>query len=518
MATQTRYITTAIVYPNSRIHVGWAWECLGADWMARVSRAFGDDVFFVSGMDEHSLNVERKAVAQGLSPKQYCDQMATDIKGVLEGVGITYDRFIRTSDEDHHRVVTELIQRSFKKGDIYRAKYDGHYCESCEAFYTEKDLVDGLCPQHKKPTAWITEENYFFKLTKYEAALKELFKSNPEFLEPENRRNEILAVLDGGLRDFSISRSNFSWGIPLPFGKGEVIYVWFDALINYLTAAGFGAPGADGKKFDERWRNVLHIIGKDITRFHCIYWPAMLMSMELPVPKRVFAHGFIQLKGEKMSKSLGTMVTPDEVIAVTGADPFRYFMLAENPFSKDGNFSWEALVEKTNADLSNSLGNLFNRTLNMALKYFPENEWQMPKVTAVSEEIKRSFEQLLPALAETVDRVSPSDYIAFCQERVRLMNLFIDREKPWTLAKTMETSPETKARLYEGLFALLEGSRWLATVLEPVLPFKIVSAFSQLGVPALTGAGAFKKLHWGEARFQPQKPEPIYPRIELPKV
>ena len=513
-----KYITTAIVYPNSRIHVGWAWECLGADWLTRSYQALGHETFFATGMDEHSLNVQKAAEAQDLTPKAYCDQMASDIEKVLKQMGISYDRFIRTSDEDHERVVTALVQRAFDSGDIYQAKYEGHYCDSCEAYYTEKDLNDGLCPQHKTKPRWISEENYFFKLSKYENQLKELFEKNPEFLLPDHRRAEVVSFLNAGLKDFSISRSTFTWGIPLPFEKKHVVYVWFDALINYLTAAGLefklkDPDSSEAKAFDTRWKGAFHIIGKDITRFHCVYWPAMLMSLEIPLPDRVFAHGFINLKGEKMSKSSGNLVTPDEVIAVTGADPFRYYLLAENQFSGEGNFTWESLILKTNADLANDWGNLVNRTISMTRKYFPEEDIKPPSQFKYSKEVMSSFEKLVSDLEKTVHDVDPAQFAQACTARSRVLNLFIDHMKPWKLAK----EEASKDQLKEVLYTLLEGIRFVATAFLPILPFQMPEVFQQLGVKTPELKDSLMSLKWGEGEFHPIKPSPVYPRLELPK-
>lgn len=518
-------ITTAIVYPNSRIHVGWAWECLGADWLARASRAFGEETFFCTGMDEHSINVQKAAETQGLSPKAYCDRMAEDIRRVLDQMGISYDRFIRTSDPDHERVVTRLVQRAFDQGDIYQAKYEGHYCEGCEAFYTEKDLVDGLCPQHKKPTKWIAEENFFFRLSKYQGALLNLFEDRPDFLQPEHRRSEVLNFIQAGLKDFSISRSTFTWGIPLPFDPKQVIYVWFDALINYLTAAGIEAalekPGSpEAKAFEERWSAVTHIIGKDISRFHCVYWPAMLMALGLPLPKKVFAHGWITIKGEKISKSLGNLVTPDEVIAVTGADPFRYYLLAENQFSQDGNFSWESLVLRCNSELANDWGNLVNRSISMTRKYFPDTELSPPVQRTHSRAVIESFEALPGELRAAVDRIDPAAYASACVARSRVLNLYIDQTKPWSLAKEAAKNPSSAAHLHaelqEVLYTLLEGVRWIATALLPVLPFRMPEVFRQLGIEEPPLSASISALRWGALRYRPGAPQPVYPRLELP--
>jgi methionyl-tRNA synthetase len=519
LSSKVDYVTTAIVYPNSRIHVGWAWECLGADWLVRGLRSMGRETFFATGMDEHSVNVQRAAENKGLHPKIYCDQMATDIEKVLRQMGMSYDRFIRTSDPDHERVVQILVQKAFDQGDIYSAKYEGLYCEGCEAYYTEKDLKDGLCPAHGKPPRFVSEENYFFRLSKYQDQLLKLFKDRPDFLQPDYRRGEVVNFIQSGLKDFSISRSPFSWGIPLPFDPKHGVYVWFDALINYLTAAGLefklkDPSSAEAQAFDSRWPAQVHVIGKDISRFHCVYWPAMLMALNLPLPERVFAHGYITIKGDRMSKSTGNIVTPDEVMAVTGPDPFRYYLLAENQFSQDGNFTWESLILKNNSDLANDFGNLVNRSISMSRKYFPDETLTVPTQATHSAEVRKSFEALPGLLKEAIAKIDPSAYSAACSSRSRVLNLYIDQTKPWGIVK--KGTPESQAELREVLYTLLEGIRWLATCWMPVLPFGMPEVFRQLGLVAPSEQGALIALQWGDPQFKPDQPKPIYPRLELP--
>jgi methionyl-tRNA synthetase len=534
---KTEYVTTAIVYPNSRIHVGWAWECLGADWLVRALRLSGSDTFFATGMDEHSIKVQRRAEAENLTPKAYCDRMATDIEKVLKQMGMSHDRFIRTSDADHEWVVQKLVQKAFDKGDIYKAKYEGHYCEGCEAFYTDKDLVDGLCPAHKTKPKWISEENYFFRLSNYQDKLLQLFKDQPDFLAPEYRRAEVVNFIQAGLKDFSISRSTFTWGVPLPWDPGHVVYVWFDALINYLTAAGIEFqlkdPGSDkAKQFEARWPARLHIIGKDISRFHCVYWPAMLMALDLPMPRQVFAHGFITLSGDRMSKSSGNVVTPDEVMAWSGPDPFRYYLLAENQFSQDGNFNPDSLILKNNADLANDWGNLVNRSISMTRKYYPDSVLKAPAQATSSVEVRASFEKLPDELKAAIQAVDSAAYSNACTARSRVLNLYIDRTKPWALAKliTLGTpaegvTPDAAAvaagrdadtQLREVLYTLLEGIRWIATGLLPVLPFGMPEVFRQLGIAVPEEKGALAKLAWGALEYKPGEPKPLYPRLEMP--
>jgi methionyl-tRNA synthetase len=520
MSRDFKYVTTAIVYPNSRIHIGWAWETIATDWLARGYRAMGIPTRFATGMDEHSVKVQRAAEAQGLTPQAYCDRMADDIRATLGKCGVEYDRFIRTSDEDHKRVVRELVKKAYDKGDVYKNRYEGHYCEGCEAFYLDKDLVEGLCPHHKTKPKWIAEENYFFRLSKYQKPLEELFAKNPDFLRPAGRVPEVLNFVKEGLKDFSISRSNFDWGVKLPFEEGHVVYVWFDALINYLTAAGYEDRAGHGKangEFEKWWPASVHVIGKDVTRFHCVYWPAMLMSLELPLPESVFAHGWMNIKGDRMSKSSGNVVSPDEVLAVANSDQLRYYLLAENEFGGDGNFSMELLALKVNADLANDWGNLVNRTINMCRKYFPGEKLVASEKHEHSKPIRESFGKLKAELRAALDAVDSKAYAQACRERSRALNLYIDQTKPWSLAKA--GTPEAMAELREVLYTLMEGIRWVATAFLPILPTGMMEVFRQLDVPAPKAGelGAIEKLVWGRDGIQPGEPKPIYPRVELPK-
>ncbi len=518
MSNNSKYITTAIVYPNSRIHIGFAWECVGADWLARGYRAMGVPTRFVTGMDEHSAKVRKAGEAKGLRAQEYCDQMADDIRGTLAKMDVKYDRFIRTSDSDHKKVVAAFVQKAFDSGDIYKNKYEGHYCEGCEAFYLDKDLVDGKCPNHKSVPKWISEDNYFFRLSKYQKPIEELFAKNPEFLLPESRKAEVMTFVREGLRDFSISRSGETWGIPLPFDSKHVVYVWFDALINYVTAANYDVAAiasGGGDAFKKIWPASCHIIGKDVTRFHCVYWPAILMALGLPLPEKVFAHGWMNLKGDRMSKSSGNVVSPDDVLAVANSDQLRYYLLAENDFAGDGNFAWDLLAMKVNADLANDWGNLVNRTINMTRKYFPGETLKASGAATHSKEIIESFNKLKGELRVCLDNVDSKGYAQACAARSRILNLYIDRMKPWALAKA--ATPESLAELREVLYTLMEGIRWTATAFLPILPNGMLEVFRQLAVDAPGELGGIEKLAWGQVGICPGEPKPIYPRIELPK-
>ncbi|MBI4212322.1 MAG: methionine--tRNA ligase, partial [Deltaproteobacteria bacterium] len=429
------YITTAIDYVNSTPHIGTAYEKIGADVLARWHRLICDDVHFQMGNDEHSLNVQRAAKKAGLTPKAYCDQMRITFEEVWKKLSISYDDFIQTSDKHHEQGVQELFRKILAAGDIYPAEYEGWYCESCEAFYTEKDLTDGKCPNHKIVPKWLKEKNYFFALKKYRTKLLAHIEAHPGFVVPETRRNEILALLQGELQDISISRSTFDWGIQLPNDPKHVVYVWFDALINYISAVGYGS---DEPKFKKWWPADVHVIGKDITRFHCVIWPAMLMSAGLPLPKTVFAHGFVSFKGEKMSKSLGNVVTPLDVVDKYGADALRYYLLREGSFGGDSDFTWEQFINRYNGDLANGLGNLVSRTIGMAEKYLDSTITPVAKKDLHPELQAKCalLEQRMPALLSPCEGdVSFHTALALLWETMAAADKYINDTKPWLLAK-----------------------------------------------------------------------------------
>jgi len=515
--------------------------------VARFRRMEGRPVFFCTGTDEHSQNVEKAAAKVELATKAFCDRMAEDIRNTFDKMEITYDRFIRTSDPDHEKVCQFLIEKAFQAGDVYKKKYEGLYCESCETFYTEKESVTGSkgleCPTHKVPLKKVEEENYFFRLSKFENQLKDYFLSKPEFLNPDFRRNEIVSFVNQGLRDFSVSRTGFKWGIPLPFDPEHVIYVWYDALINYLTAVKFPAPGnpnADAEFFKKFWPCDVHVVGKDITRFHAVYWPAMLWSAGIELPKTVFAHGHLMLNGEKMSKTRGNIVTPDEVMTDFGTNALRWYVISANSFSGDGNYSDQDIVLKCNADLSNNIGNLVNRVVTMAYKHFgessPHNQNKLPDgIQNIASRFEQSFGAGAVKLREAIDSMDLMGYCSRVTEFSGSLNKFMDETKPWSQAKVVQKPEATdldRAVFQSTLAQLLEGIRNLGIALWPVIPSASEAILAQLGVTALAVSADFDavKLHSGKVitvplfsklsfdaarEFKLSPPKPLFPRLEI---
>ncbi len=479
------YITTAIDYVNSKPHLGTAYEKIGADVIARDKRRQGIDTFFLMGTDEHSLNVERQARAQGLAPDVYSDQMAVEFKKVWKALNLSYDDFIRTTEPRHIKAVQYLLEKIKEKGDLAKGRYQGWYCVSCEAFIREKELIDGKCPTHGKEPQWVEEDNYFFSLSRYQQPLLDHISKNPQFIQPQVRRNEIVNVLKGGLEDISVTRSTIGWGIPVPFAPKQVVYVWFDALINYLS--GIGYPD---KNYTRYWPCDLHVVGKDITRFHCIIWPAMLMSAGVPLPKTVFGHGFVYLGSAKMSKTQGTVVDPLEIVAKFGADPLRYFLMREIPFDRDGEFTMEKFTARYHADLANDLGNLLHRVLNMIQKY---NQGIVYRVTtgedAVSEDLRRMVSQAAADYRKSMDGYQLSQALNSVWTLVSRTNRYVEETAPWSLNKQGQVE-----KLRGVLYHLIESIRVIAILVDPFLPQTAKNIWQQIGAP-----GDFAKLVFSES-------------------
>jgi methionyl-tRNA synthetase len=469
------FLTTAIDYVNSRPHLGTAYEKICADVIARYKRLAGFETRFLMGNDEHSQNVFKKALEEGLDPLAYCDQMEREFRRTWAYLDVSFDDFIRTTEPRHKAGVTEIATRLWDAGDIYEGVYEGWYCVSCEEFKQEKDLVNGNCPLHPtlKPE-WIKEKNYFFRLSRYQQPLLDHFAAHPEFLQPDVRRNEILSLIKGGLIDISVSRAGQSWGIPLPFDPGSVVYVWFDALINYASAVGLGG---DQALFEKWWPADLHVVGKDITRFHAVIWPAMLMAAKLPLPRHVFGHGFMTLNGQRMSKTLGTIVDPIEAADRLGVDPLRLYLVKEVAFGGDGDFSWERYEERYNVDLANNLGNLVSRVTSMVHRY---RQGRVAPGTSGNDQLARLGETVVAEYRSAMDRFALHEGAAAAFKLIDGANEFIAATAPWQLAKDSASAEH----LSQVLFDAVEAIRLAAVLLAPIIPAASREILRRVGASA----------------------------------
>lgn len=507
------YITTPIYYPSDNLHIGHAYCSVMADTMARYKRIQGYDVMFLTGTDEHGQKIEEKAKAAGITPKQYVDHVVSGIKDLWKLMDISYDKFIRTTDDYHEKAVQKIFKQLYDQGDIYKGSYEGWYCTPCESFWTETQLVDGKCPDCGREVRRTSEEAYFFRLSKYQDQLIKLFEEHPEFLEPASRRNEMLNnFIKPGLEDLCVSRTSFTWGVPVTFDPKHIVYVWVDALSNYITALGYGSE--DDSLYQKYWPADIHLVGKEIVRFHTIIWPAMLMALNLPLPKKVLGHGWLILEGGKMSKSKGNVVDPVVLCERYGVDAIRYFLLRDIPFGSDGTFSNEALITRINSDLANDLGNLVSRTVAMVNKYFGG--------TIPTERTAGEFDDDLIALATaTKAKVEAyADEMQFSQALTELWalisrtNKYIDETAPWVLAK----DEANRARLAAVMYNLCEAIRIISILVSPFLPHTAPKIQAQLGAPAdvLSWEQAGD---WGllPAGFSVQKGEIIFPRIDIAK-
>ena len=506
------YLTTAIDYVNSRPHLGTAYEKIAADVIARYKRLCGVDTRFMIGNDEHSQNVFQRARELGVEPLAFCDGMERTFRDVWARLDISFDDFIRTTEARHRTSVTTLASRLADAGDVYEGYFEGWYCVSCEAFKTDKDLDEGNCPVHGKPPQWIKEKNHFFRLSKYRQRLLDHYAAHPEFLEPEIRRNEMLRLLEAGLDDISMSRTGQAWGIPVPSDPGSVIYVWFDALINYISGVGYGA---DEALFETWWPADLHVIGKDITRFHCVIWPAMLMSAGVPLPRRVFGHGWVHWQGQKMSKSLGTVVDPLEAADRLGADPLRLYLAKEIAFGQDGDFTWNRFQERYNVDLANNFGNLVSRLASMAHRY---REGRLVAPPSAPGPLAEAAAGAVAAYREAMDAFELHRGVAAAFQLVDATNEYIAAVEPWVTAR----DPARAAELDRQLHDVSEAVRIGAVLLTPVMPGSCREVLARVGAPVDdSGLNLGRDAVWTTppgAERRIAKGDPLWPRLDPDRV
>lgn len=508
MTKPTYYITTPIYYPSDKLHIGHAYCTTIADTLARFHRAKGEDVFFLTGSDEHGLKIQRKAQEKGITPIEYVDAIIANFKQLWNELNISNNDFIRTSEERHHKVVQDVLTKIFEQGDIYKKNYEGLYCVPCESYWLERQLVDGKCPDCGRPVEKMQEESYFFKLSKYQDWWLQFIEENPNFIQPASRRNEMINFVKQGLEDLCITRTTFDWGIPVPFDKKHVVYVWFDALLNYLTGIKYGTDDAMFNKF---WPASLHLVGKEIVRFHTIIWPIMLKAMGVELPQKVYGHGWLVIDGDKMSKSKGNVIDPLALIDEFGADAIRYFLLREIVFGNDGNFSRDALITRINSDLANDLGNLLHRTVSMIEKYHGGVVTNAGVSEAVDEDLQALVKTTVANFEKDMDAMEINSAIKGVWALISRANKYIDETGPWILAKD-----EAKAaRLQTVMYNLAETLRVVAILVAPFIPSTSPKIYTQLGleVPAeflLTDA-EFGKMESTKV----QKGEPLYPRIEI---
>ena len=510
MSKKTYYITTPIYYPSDKLHIGHAYCTTIADTLARYKRLAGFDVFFLTGSDEHGQKIERKAQENGITPIEYVNKIVASFQHLWKKLHISNDDFIRTTETRHHEVVQTIFQKIYDQGDIYKAEYEGWYCTPCETFWLERQLADGKCPDCGRPVEVLKEESYFFRLSKYQDRLLKHIEENPDFIQPVSRRNEMINFIKGGLEDLCISRTTFDWGIPVPFDNKHVVYVWFDALVNYITAAGYLH---DREKFAKFWPADLHLVGKEIVRFHTIIWPIILMALDLPLPKKVYGHGWLVVEGDKMSKSKGNVIDPIALIDEFGPDAIRYFLLREIMLGTDGNFSRDALINRINADLANDLGNLLHRTVNMIDRFNGGIITKPAEFTDIDQELAALAGSTTASYEKAMDNMEINTALKEVWALISRANKYIDETGPWALAK----DPAKKERLHAVLYTLAETLRIVAILVSPVLPVKAPQIWAQLGLAAdfkaitLTDAKKWGLLPDGT---KVAKAEPIFPRIE----
>ena len=515
MSKPKYYITTAIAYTSGKPHIGNTYEAVLADAIARYKRQQGTDVFFQTGTDEHGQKIDLKAEEAGVTPKEFVDNVSGQIKNIWDLMNTSYDKFIRTTDEDHEKQVQKIFKKMYAKGDIYKGEYEGMYCTPCESFFTESQLVDGKCPDCGRPCVPAKEEAYFFKMSKYADRLIEHIKTHPEFIQTDSRKNEMMNnFLLPGLQDLCVSRTSFKWGIPVDFDPKHVVYVWLDALTNYITGIGYDCDGDNKDLFNKMWPADLHLIGKDIIRFHTIYWPIFLMSLDLPLPKQVFGHPWLLQGDGKMSKSKGNVIYADELVDFFGVDAVRYFVLHEMPFDNDGVITWELMVERMNSELANTLGNLVNRTISMSNKYFGGVVENKGVTEPVDDDLK-NFILSVPAKVDAkMEKLRVADAITEVFTIFKRCNKYIDETMPWALAK----DESKQDRLATVLYNLVEGICMGTTLLESFMPETTKRILSQLNASERTLEDLKTFGLYPSGNKVTDKPEILFARMDIKEV
>ena len=513
MCKKKYYITTAIAYTSRKPHIGNSYEIVMTDAIARYKRMQGYDVFFLTGTDEHGQKIEEYAKQSGVTPKEYVDKVAGEIKETCDLLNTTYDHFIRTTDDYHEKAVQKIFKKLYEQGDIYKGSYEGMYCTPCESFWTESQLVDGKCPDCGREVKKAKEEAYFFRMSKYQKQLEKYIEDNPDFIFPEQRKNEMVNnFIKPGLQDLCVSRTSFKWGIPVDFDPDHVVYVWIDALSNYITALGY-SPDGSGDNYKKYWPADVHIIGKDILRFHTIYWPIMLMALGEPLPKQVFAHPWLLFGSDKMSKSRGNVIYADDLVKLIGVDAVRYYLLSEMPYVSDGSITYETVFERYNSDLANTLGNLVNRTVAMSNKYF---DGQVMAPTA-QEPLDEQLKDAALAAVENVDKLLSkyrvSDALEAILSLARRSNKYIDETAPWVLAK----DEDKKERLGTVLYNLLESIRFIAILISPFMPETAEKIFKQINTQ-VTSYDSLKEFGGLKAVEKVGTAEPLFSRLDSEKL
>lgn len=514
MSKKTFYLTTPIYYPSDKLHIGHAYTTVAGDAMARYKRLRGFDVMYLTGTDEHGQKIERKAAEKGVSPQQFVDDVVEGIQDLWKKLDISYDDFIRTTEPRHKEIVQQIFEQLLKQGDIYLDEYEGLYCTPCESFYTERQLKEGNCPDCGRPVEKVSEKSYFFKMSKYSDRLLKYYEENPEFIQPESRKNEMINnFIKPGLEDLAVSRTSFEWGVKVPSDPKHVVYVWIDALSNYITALGYGTDHQE--KFQTYWPADVHLVGKEIVRFHTIYWPIMLMALDIPLPKKVFGHGWLLMKDGKMSKSKGNVVDPVPLIERYGLDALRYYLLREVPFGSDGVFTPESFVERVNFDLANDLGNLLNRTVAMINKYFAgEIPTYVKNATVFDEVLVALVKETVTNVEEAMEDMEFSVALSAIWKLVSRTNKYIDETQPWLLAKEEENRSELGSVLYH----LSESLRYVSILIQPFMTSTPKKIWEQLAISeAKTNWSSLEIFGGLESGVKVAKGEPIFPRLDVPE-